>query len=747
MSGGEYTNECTDKGLVGNTLFVDSVFGNNKTAQPFNGNLVYLTIREAIKAAIPLAQKGPIRISVRPGQYREGRLFPRSNMSIEGSGRLVTQIFGTFDTRYVTDVAEMTVLELSVISQNTVAIQGLGIGRSSFRRIKASANYFSGKDGQYAILSSVGNHIITDSEIELNSTGGSNIYLHHLLGSSLTLERNTNSLNVSPLPEVSHKLTKGGVNYTLGDNMNVVLPYTEENATILDPFLITQMGGTSSRIHNNYCSLELYRGQTAQITTKYFDHSFTYVIEIIADNGEVTNMRLQPSLPTQALAVYSTLSTLQFFVRPDQNFDAPPLRESNIQLIIEGGRGTVNLPSADSNINFVYTFAGPGVATGYYQLASPYRIIVNGEVRTTVRITSSLVSVHFDQNSYTANYSDQTAMQSSSNVDAQLRTLNNRSAISSSTPISDVDSIRITQRAITTVPATNSVGETHSLQQPNFQLLVGQTPAITGNGVKAFQLQGKVNFTIGPSVVLAVRLLVPRSAIGSTALVFRPDIFAVSDQGNEQAFTFPQAGIYTIDNSLDEHVWIVQYFGNDTNLLHIFGAEGSSGPKVAMNNGTLETGNTVQGLIKSNAKLAQVHVNTLTAFDTDYIPAINVPVEARKLTAVQQISTAREHLRGGSQIEEQDTIPARTEYTVPINTRNLILQGGNTINMPTGVSVGTIIGISVDDQTVQDSIIRGGLFVYNGERVNQVTVPSTFTKQLLFSTTVINGSQPAWLVT
>ena len=75
------TSEPSVGGCVGNTIYVDSICGDDETARPFSSSYPYQTIKAAIGAAVGPAKNAVIEILVRPGTYPEGRIFLINNIS------------------------------------------------------------------------------------------------------------------------------------------------------------------------------------------------------------------------------------------------------------------------------------------------------------------------------------------------------------------------------------------------------------------------------------------------------------------------------------------------------------------------------------------------------------------------------------------------------------------------------------------------------------------------------------------
>ena len=187
-------------GCVGNTVYVDSVCGNDETGKPFSSKFPFATINAAISSVKSATSSAVIEVIVRPGSYREGTIFLIDNISLQGSGRLVTQIFGSIDTSLV--IKEATVLELSISNDENPAIFGYGSGKISFRRMRFNSNYISQTSGQSSALLVSGNHIFSDSEGSLNNTGGLDVAVYRHLGGFLEIERNSHTLTSIPLPQV-----------------------------------------------------------------------------------------------------------------------------------------------------------------------------------------------------------------------------------------------------------------------------------------------------------------------------------------------------------------------------------------------------------------------------------------------------------------------------------------------------------------------------------------------------------------
>lgn len=149
----------------GNTVFVDAIFGTREgRAEDFDHP--FRTVRQGVKAASKLAQKrgGIVQVQIRPGTYREGRIRLQASLSVVGSGRLSTVIFGYYDTSALKSGEEATVLEHDVTNFEAPAVLASGQGSVSFRRMRlTSIQRDISRASQEAVKQTAGTHTLSRS--------------------------------------------------------------------------------------------------------------------------------------------------------------------------------------------------------------------------------------------------------------------------------------------------------------------------------------------------------------------------------------------------------------------------------------------------------------------------------------------------------------------------------------------------------------------------------------------------------
>lgn len=370
----ESTSECTTGGCVGNTIYVDSICGDDQTGRPFSSNYPYLTIKAAIAAASKPAKKAVIEILVRPGTYLEGRIFLINNISLQGSGQLVTQVIGSFDTSLVTDQA--TVLELTISSNENPAIFGYGSGSISFRRMQFLSTYVSGVYGQSGALIVNGTHTFTDANGNLDNTGGTDVAIYRHLGGYLDVQRNNHTITSAALPQIivppnvmEFVPEEGGVEYVLtGTNQVVKLPYKIYNfrprvlgPKILTPFLITQQSGGPSRIEGEHINQVITSGQTFGVSV----FLTAYVLKLVSGNTlSLENSNIY-KIGDDSNSI--TIASGESLTLPKSTTNVP------LTVNITGGSGTLTLLSPE-NIGPGYIINTPPESN--YNIVRPIKDII-----------------------------------------------------------------------------------------------------------------------------------------------------------------------------------------------------------------------------------------------------------------------------------------------------------------------------------------------------------------------------------
>lgn len=240
--------------LVGNVIFLDSIEGDDKTAQVQNMNQPFLTLKAANKAAGKLAQiRGLVQIRIQPGFYQIGTTKLRPGVSIIGSGQFVTRLFGQFNTQKVNTGQETAVLELDLTSTNQPAILGLGTGRATLRRMHFTAQYVDNSiTDQVAATLRAGNHVFSETEATLNSNGGTSLALYENLAGQNSVERGSHVIAVAGLTPVT--IPPGSLG-TSNKAFTIVGDYeftfTVVNSGLPTNFTIYQNGGTTT-LHGRF---------------------------------------------------------------------------------------------------------------------------------------------------------------------------------------------------------------------------------------------------------------------------------------------------------------------------------------------------------------------------------------------------------------------------------------------------------------------------------------------------------------
>ena len=301
----------TNSAIAGNIIYVDAVYGDNQTAKVFDGNKPFKSVRAAIKAAKKYTTSTIIQIFIRPGIYYEGKIKMIANISMRGSGRLATEIYGQIVTSKVVSGQEASILELMVIGNDMPAFMGNGSGRVTVRQSKLISSYITNSTNQKAIVITDGDHVVSDSEAELDSVGGVNLTVHQQQSGSYQVERTNNTVALAPLPTVmvdptikSFTPTKGGVNYILTSSLTppqkFILPYVDygnvPKVVIHTPFLVTQQSGTASVIVDQLPLLppinhNISVGQTYHIGIQHSPIRIgsDYILKLVPPTTSITN--------------------------------------------------------------------------------------------------------------------------------------------------------------------------------------------------------------------------------------------------------------------------------------------------------------------------------------------------------------------------------------------------------------------------------------------------------------------------
>ena len=121
---------------VGRTIFVDSVFGNDATAEFQNFIKPARTVTAAYAIAAAFAVPGnPVQVFVRAGTYDEPNpIFLSNAVTLTGSGRSSTLIRGQFNGNNITGVSNVS--DLTLVSINRAAIIHPGTGVLVLRRVQ-----------------------------------------------------------------------------------------------------------------------------------------------------------------------------------------------------------------------------------------------------------------------------------------------------------------------------------------------------------------------------------------------------------------------------------------------------------------------------------------------------------------------------------------------------------------------------------------------------------------------------------
>lgn len=760
------TDSSISRQLGGNILFVDAIFGDDQTAEPFNGNLPYASIKAALKKVRCLNLDTVLEIFIRPGTYSEGKLKLVDNVSVRGSGRLATIILGSIDTSKVQGSAS-TMLELTIISTEEPALIGDSSGQVSFRMVRLESNYFSKRDDQSTVVISPVNssssprppprppcaacivgttnssHVITDSEVILNSTGGADLKVFDHRDGSLELERNTHQLNVSTLLQVQvtttpFEATQDNVEYVLQQATEFRLPSRPVNSDPIGPAVgpvlrniqITQATGGPSNLRSRVGingQRSISAGQTVAISQ----------LIILEYRSQLVNPTA-PSIPTN-LRIYAVGGATRKGTQIFRGLNNRSLIESNNQLFETSNLKIDNTPQPALPVIPVTTspYSANQDNAKYVVTATSFR--ANAVV---LESSQGIQGVPVLNNVFiTSQTQTETILFSDAPITGPT-TLSFGQTIQASIGNSQNYVTAYVDSADNPITA-KQVGESHALNVPRVPIL-NSNRLINTPGIQGFQLQppaggGQLVFRLGRptnGTFVALHLFVPQNAIGSLVQTVEntfftqnqespvsQNIFATNAAQNEGQFKV--AGLYGIDDSLSLGFWTVRYLGFPNALTRVNDSAPELPPQISINTPTLETGESIETLLTSESKTATIHVNQVSVFNTRQIPAINHPKEARNLVSVQQVSTQYEHLRGGSQIEsttEQLGIGDRIDNIASLNVRTIILGGSNTLILPDIIPFGVpaLKGVQVAGGThylvlqgkavVGSSVILSGFF-------------------------------------
>lgn len=707
--------------LAGNVLFVDAVFGNDVTAEPFNGNRPYASIKAALKKVHCLNLDQVLEIFIRPGTYSEGKLKLVDNVSVRGSGRLSTVVYGSIDTSEVKGRSS-TLLEFSLVSTEEPAVFGGSSGFVSFRMMRVESNYFSKRDDQSTVVISPnlptplipcirsGNqcqrsHVITDSEVILNSTGGADLKVFNHLDGSLELERNTHQLNADTFPIVSVTSSpftpkQDNTEYWVQQDTEFILPVKFNNNGQVVPALkyitVRQNAGTTNfRSERSGDTLllifgrrQLFAGQTAAILPNMN-------LNVVPSFAIFPGPNVPPTIPTN-LRVYSVggaerkqpqtqtfrgLNNRSLIQSNNQLFETANLKLDNVP---QPTLPTVPITSSPYTVNqnrvqYVVT-AGNAGDNNFIILPNPL-VITGGQV--IIQILSQTDASTF--------------LTSTLPIQGPLEINRGQTIIVNfspeGTPTYYTSILNSADGAIT----AKQVGESHALNVPRVQIL-NSNRLINTPGINGFELQkpaggGNLVFRIGPpanDTFVALHLFVPQNAVGSIVQATGNTFFDSNIVGTfatnpaQTEGQFQKAGLYYISDALSLRSWTVGYLGFPNALTRVNDSAPELPPQISINTPTLETG-TIETLVTSESTTASIHINQVAVFERRTVPAINHPREAKPLVSVQQVSTQYEHLRGGSQIEstsEQLEIGQRIDNIASLNLHTIILGGSNTLILP-----------------------------------------------------------------
>ena len=248
--------------LYGNVLFVDALFGDNKTAKPYNPAYPYLTVSAAIKAASKLNRDTTVQVKVGTGIFYDSPIKLIKNISVVGSGRLDTQIYAQFDTSELKNGESATVLELTNNTFNLPAVIGTGAGDISFRRSRHVSTFTDSSSNQSACTISNGHHVFSDADCEVMSLGSSKTSVFRQTGGNLEIERTNNTVTGTAYSVITVDPSTNPVNtpyvlptdntqYIFTGAYTIVLPNQGQGSFAVPSFhsvILTQQSGGPSII-------------------------------------------------------------------------------------------------------------------------------------------------------------------------------------------------------------------------------------------------------------------------------------------------------------------------------------------------------------------------------------------------------------------------------------------------------------------------------------------------------------------
>lgn len=726
--------------LTGNILWLDAVYGDDETAQPFNGNLPYASLKKALRAVQKIGSSSVLQVFIRPGDYYEGTVQMIDLVSIRGSGRLSTQVYGTLDTSQVIGTSS-TALEFTVNGVEQPALLGTGSGVVSFRMMRLASNYVTNPDNQAAVVIAPGpiprhiclpsphkhrciritseintgapSHVITDSEIALTTNGGADIKLLDHVGGDLQLERNQHTLTNTTLPQINVTTTpftarQNNVQYVLQQATEITLGSRNANPSPLPPAIVPDLsnvqivqavGGpskiTSALQINGITTISI--GQTLAISNRFERNGifvggpYVYISQLVSANS--------PAIPSN-IRIYALGGKVRPFGQTFRGLNNRSQIASNSQIFESSNLKVVNTPQTALPIIIVTTVTYTAMsdntqynvtatsANGPITIILPTTPIQGGGYSPTL----TNISILSQTNTPIVLVSQADILNNGPITNGQLAVVSG--SISQGGGGFTGYVISYFNSTLNNISA-KQVGESHALTIPG-STIVNSDVLLNTPGISNYQLQeparGNLSFRIGPATnntFVAVSISVPNGAVTSKVVAVQGTQFGSPLPGAFKLISptqgvFTQPGLYTIDNALSIGFWTVRYQTYPNALIRVLDLAPELPAKISINTPTIEDGDNIDTLITSEATTSTIHVNQTAAFNTRRIPSINYPEVAQSLTSVQQVSTQYEHLRGGTRIEatsNQLTVGQSLNITTP-NLQTVILAGNNTVSLP-----------------------------------------------------------------
>ena len=251
---------------------VDPKFGDDATGEFESELYKFRTVNGAIRVAKRYASSAnPVRVSLAPGSYFEGRIKLYDGLSIEATGRLTAMIYGYFDLSHI-GTGSATVLEISMRAYNTPVIinsaPGTNVPTATFRRMSLIST-FTNQASQQFVVNAPGSQIaISDnSEVQLISYGGGEAANFNYVNTQLAVQRTTNSNSVTL---IENNIVPAGVTVELTASTPQLVELNGNNTVTIrggSSYVLVQNGGKPSTINFATKAYDAATGKLSQQIT------------------------------------------------------------------------------------------------------------------------------------------------------------------------------------------------------------------------------------------------------------------------------------------------------------------------------------------------------------------------------------------------------------------------------------------------------------------------------------------------